>query len=462
MNGRDRMKRATLHTLGCRLNQAETAHLAGRLKTKGYRLVEFGEPTDLLVLNTCSVTQDAERDSRRAVRSTLRHSPKAFVAVTGCYAQTGVEALQGMDGIDMIVGSQFKMTLPDLLPSPEALSKPPSPHILHSKRIAREEFVLDGTVEFEGTRATLKIQDGCDVMCSFCIIPLARGRSRSRALSDVLREGGELVAKGYKELVLSGVNIGEYESGGAGLVDLIKLLELLPGIERIRISSIEPTTVTAALLDHMARSNRLCRHLHIPLQSGSDTLLTAMNRPYTVTDFTGLIELADRLIPDVCIGTDLLVGFPGEQPEQHEATISLVSALPIAYFHVFPYSARPSTPAAKMAAQVRSATITERTGRLTELSRAKRVAYYQRFLGHRLPVLFERPGRKGRRIGFTDNYLRVQVSGDEDLTNVVRAVEITAVQDGLALGHLVSSRPDARTPLPLLAEPNIDGTICTQ
>lgn len=451
MNQLNTMKRATVHTLGCRLNQTETAHLAGRLRTKGYKLVEFGEPTDLLILNTCSVTQDAERDSRRAVRSILRHSPRAFVAVTGCYAQTGMEALRGMDGIDMVVGSQFKMTLPDLLPSPEALSKLPSPQVLHTRRIAREEFVLDGTAEFDCTRATLKVQDGCDVMCSFCIIPFARGRSRSRTLSDVLREGGELAARGHKELVLSGVNIGEYESGGARLVDLIKLLELLPGIERIRISSIEPTTVTDDLLDYMARSTRLCRHLHIPLQSGSDALLTAMNRPYNVADFTRLIERAFKLIPDLCIGTDLLVGFPGERSEQHNATASLVSALPIAYFHVFPYSARPGTPAAKMAGQVPAATINERTARLTGLSRDRRLAYYRRFIGRSLPVLFERPGKDSERTGLTDNYLRVNVSSDEDLANTIRTVEITAALDGLALGHLLSSSPSGLTPLPLLA-----------
>jgi threonylcarbamoyladenosine tRNA methylthiotransferase MtaB len=317
--------------------------------------------------------------------------------------------------------------------------------------MAREEFVLDGTAEFDCTRATLKIQDGCDVRCSFCIIPFARGRSRSRALTDVLREGGELAARGHKELVLSGVNIGEYESGGAKLVDLIKLLELLPGLERIRISSIEPTTVTDDLLDHMARSNRLCRHLHIPLQSGSDAVLRAMNRPYGAEDFGRLIERAFKLMPEVCIGTDLLVGFPGEQPEQHEATISLVSALPIAYFHVFPYSARPGTPAARMAGQLPAATITGRTARLTGLSRAKRLAYYQRFIGHSLYVLFERSGKDLERTGLTDNYLRVNVVSDEDLANTIRPVEITAVLDGLALGHLLSSNSSGVTPLPLFA-----------
>lgn len=451
MNQLDTMKRATLHTLGCRLNQTETAHLAGQLRSKGYRLVQFGEPTDLLILNTCSVTQDAERDSRQAVRKTLRHSPQAFVAVTGCYAQTGMQALRELAGIDMVVGTQFKMHLADILPSPPTLAKRPSPQVLHTRRIAREEFSLDGVAEFDCTRATLKIQDGCDVMCSFCIIPFARGRSRSRALSDVLREGRALAARGHKELVLSGVNIGEYESDGVRLVDLIRLMELLPGIERIRISSIEPTTVTDELLDHMARSNRLCRHLHIPLQSGSDVMLTAMNRPYRADDFIRLVELASRLIPDVCIGTDLLVGFPGEKPEQLDQTISLVSVLPIAYFHVFPYSARPGTPAAKMTGQIPAATVTERTARLTRLSRAKRLAYYQQFIGRSLPVLFERPGKDSQRTGLTDNYLRVNVSSHEELANTIRTVEITAAQDGLALGHLLSSTPSGVTPLPLLA-----------
>ena len=232
--------------------------LADNLKRQGYRLVEFGEETDLLVLNTCSVTENAEKDCRYAVRKTLRHSPHAFVAVTGCYAQTGAAQLQTVPGIDLIVGTQFKMNLPDYLPTPSQASQTAEPELRHSRTIDREDFTLPGTAYSDSTRALLKIQDGCDFMCSFCLIPFARGRERSRTLEDVLREARDLAAHGYRELVLTGVNIGQYSYKGATLVDFLRELETIPDVTRIRISSIEPTTVPAALLELMAASRRNC------------------------------------------------------------------------------------------------------------------------------------------------------------------------------------------------------------
>ena len=219
------MKRASLHTLGCRLNQAETTVLAARLKRDGYRMVEFGEPTDLLVLNTCSVTEEAERTCRYVIRKTLKHSPDAFIAVTGCYAQTGVQELRTIPGIDLIVGNQFKWDLPSFLPAPQALRKQPDPEILHTRAVSREDFTLPEYGEPDSTRALLKIQDGCNVMCSFCLIPFARGHERSRLRDDVIREAEGLVANGFKEIVLTGVNIGQYSQGGIDLVRLITQLE---------------------------------------------------------------------------------------------------------------------------------------------------------------------------------------------------------------------------------------------
>ena len=251
------MPRASLHTLGCRLSQSETAMLGDSLTRQGYRLVEYGEETDLLVLNTCSVTENAEKDCRYAVRKTLRHSPHAFVAVTGCYAQTGAAQLQTVPGIDLIVGTQFKMNLPDYLPAPTQLRKQPEPELRHSRTIDREDFVLPGTAYSDSTRALLKIQDGCDFMCSFCLIPFARGRERSRVADDVLREARELAIHGYRELVLTGVNIGQYSYQGMELVDLLQALEAIPEVVRIRISSIEPTTIPERLLQHMAASTKL-------------------------------------------------------------------------------------------------------------------------------------------------------------------------------------------------------------
>lgn len=430
---------ASLHTIGCRLNQAETALLADGLKRHGYQLVDFGQPTDLLVLNTCSVTEDAERDCRNLVRRTLRHSPHAFVAVTGCYAQTGAEALQQMPGIDLIVGAQYKMHLPDYLPSPALLQKQPAPHLLHTKRIEREEFILPGTGDYETTRANLKIQDGCNFMCSFCIIPFARGHERSRRLDDAVREATELAARGHRELVLTGVNIGQYHDDGRSLLELIRRLEGIEGLERIRVSSVEPTTIPDDLLDHMAASSKLCRYLHIPLQSGDDAILSAMNRRYTVSDYAGLIEKAVSRVPDLGLGTDLMVGFPGESDRQFENTRAVAADLPFSYFHVFSFSKRPGTAAQRMTDAVPPSIVRARSRMLSELSRAKRLAFYQRYTGRTVPVLFEGKDLEGRWTGLTDNYIRVAAASARDLSNTFQNVTITGVMDGLAVGRILET-----------------------
>ncbi len=433
--------RALLHTVGCRLNQAETALLADRLKKDGYELVGPDQPTDLLVLNTCSVTEHAETDCRYLVKRTLQQSPHAFVAVTGCYAQTGAEALRLVPGIDLIVGTQFKMRLPDYLPAPTSLRKPPSPLVLHTRKIDRDDFVLEGTGDYETKRAHLKIQDGCDFMCSFCNIPFARGHERSRRLDDVLREAEALVERGHRELVLTGVNLGQYSCGGRSLLDLIKALELVPGVARIRISSIEPTTVPDALLDYMAGSEKLCRHLHVPLQSGDDGILRAMNRRYGTGAYVALIEKAVRLVPDLGLGTDVMVGFPGEGEREFANTSSLLSDLPFSYFHVFSFSKRPGTAAARMKSRVHPATVKSRRRHLAELSRAKRLAFYQQQVGRTLPVLFETRDSQatGLWTGLTGNYIRVGLSADRDLTNRFENVLVTGVMDGLALGHMTEA-----------------------
>ncbi len=432
--------RASLHTIGCRLNQAETALLADRLRKDGYQLVEFGQPTDLLVLNTCSVTEEAEKACRYDVRRTLRHSPHAFVAVTGCYAQTGAEALRRMPGVDLIVGAQYKMNLPEYLPAPQVLRKQPAPLLLHTRTIDRDDFVLDGVGETVATRANLKIQDGCNFMCSFCIIPFARGHERSRRLDDVLREAQQLVEKGHRELVLTGVNIGQHRHEGLSLVELIRRVESIDGLERIRISSIEPTTISDELLDHMAASGKLCRYLHIPLQSGDDTILRAMNRRYTTRDYGALIEKIVRRVPDLGLGTDLMVGFPGEGAREFENTRRLAADLPFSYFHVFSYSKRPGTAAARLNNPVHPATVKSRSQALSDLSRMKRLAFYQRYTGQKVRVLFETRDDRSFWCGCTDNYLRVGVTCSADLTNVIRDVIVTGVMDGLAVGDLVEAQ----------------------
>ena len=428
-------KRASLHTLGCRLNQAETTVLESQLRRDGYDVVEFGQPTDLLVVNTCTVTDEAERTCRYIIRKTLNHSPDAFIAVTGCYAQTGAQELRSIPGIDLIVGNQFKWDLPSFLPPAQVLKKQPEAEVLHTKTIDRHDFVLPNFGDPDSTRALLKIQDGCNVMCSFCLIPFARGHERSRLADDILLETKMLVDGGYKEVVLTGVNIGQYRHHAVDLVELITRLEAIEGLERIRISSIEPTTVTGELLSHMATSKKLCPYLHIPLQSGDDEILSSMNRPYNVADFSELIRRATEHIPALGLGTDLMVGFPGESDEAFRRTVDLVETLPFAYFHVFTFSKRPGTAAAKLSPEVPVHTARQRAKTLADLSRQKRLAFNERAIGTTVSVLFESGVTEGLRLGTTPHFLKVGVSSKVELSNQIRRVRITGASDRWAVGQ---------------------------
>jgi threonylcarbamoyladenosine tRNA methylthiotransferase MtaB len=427
------MPRASLHTIGCRLNHAETALLGDQLRHRGYELIEFGQRTDVVVVNTCSVTDNAEADCRSLIRKIRRTSPDAFVAVTGCYAQTGVDVLQQMEGIDLIVGTQYKMELPRYLTS---LERRPAPEVLHTRTVSRDDFTLEGIGDYQETRANLKVQDGCNFMCSFCIIPFSRGHERSRRPEDILREAEGLVGRGHREVVVTGVNVGRFRCDGLSLADVIRLLESIPGLDRIRISSIEPTTISDELLERMAGPSKLCRYLHVPLQSGNDGILRAMNRRYTAQEYARFIEKAVRTVPDLGIGTDLMVGFPGETDAVFANTRALAADLPFAYFHVFSYSLRPGTAAAKFAGTVPSATVKARSQELCALSRAKRMQFYHRYLGQTVSVLFETRSRSGLFTGLTDNYIRVGAPADDDLSNQVRSVRLTGAMDGLAVGAL--------------------------
>jgi threonylcarbamoyladenosine tRNA methylthiotransferase MtaB len=432
-------RRASVYTVGCRLNQSESAVLADRLKAGGYRLVDPGQPTDLFVLNTCSVTEEAEDTCRYLIRRTLRASPEAFVAVTGCYAQTGADTLSRLEGVDLIVGNEFKMRLPEFLPPPDQLHKRPAPELLHAKRLDREDFAVAGVGDYDATRANLKIQDGCDVMCSFCLIPFARGHERSREFDDALREARALANRGHRELVLTGVNVGQYRHQGHTLVDLIRSLESIESVDRIRISSIEPTTISPELLDHMAASKKLCRHLHIPLQSGDDEILIAMNRPYRVDQYVALIERAMGAMPDLGLGTDVMVGFPGEGERHFANTRALAVTLPFSYFHVFPYSERPGTAATRLPERVGQETLARRVKDLADISRSKRLAFAQRHVGKQVETLFEHRREQGYWTGLTANYLRVGVALPRSPKNQMRSVTISGVMDGLALGTITDS-----------------------
>lgn len=405
------------------------------LRRKGFHLVEFGRPTDLLVLNTCAVTEDAERTSRYLIRKTLKHSPHAFVAVTGCYAQVGLERLSRQAGIDLVVGQQFKMDLPSYLPPADALQKRESPEVLHSKTILREDFDLPYFGEPDSTRAPLKIQDGCSAMCSFCIIPFSRGHERSRKIGDILEEASSLAERGYREIVLTGVNIGRYLHDGHDFCALLLQLDQVPGLERIRISSIEPTTVSDELLDLLASSEKFCPSLHIPLQSGDDEILSAMNRRHTVKAYVDLIDRAVAKIPLLGLGTDLMVGFPGETESAFRNTLALATDLPFSYLHVFPYSARPGTAALRIKKAVPAATVSTRADLLQHLGRAKRLSFHHRQIGTTMSVLFESGIHDGYRHGTTPNFTKVAVTSSEDLRNQIKPITITAATERWAFGH---------------------------
>ncbi len=433
--------RASLHTLGCRLNQAETSILGEGLRRKGFELVEFGQPTDLLVLNTCAVTEDAERTSRYVIRKTLKHSPHAFIAVTGCYAQTGIERLKQQTGIDLIVGHQFKLDLPAYIPPAHELRKRSIAEVHHTKTMARGDFDLLQFAEPNSTRALLKIQDGCSAMCSFCIIPFARGHERSRTLDNILREVEHLKDRGYREIVLTGVNIGQYAHQGWDICSLLRRLDDIPDLQRIRISSIEPTTVSDELLDLIASSKKLCPYLHIPLQSGDDQILQAMNRRHTNKTYSKLIEKALAKRPDLGLGTDLMVGFPGETEAAFQNTLAIATDLPFSYLHVFPYSPRPGTAAFRMKPRVSPATMKKRTKMLLDLDCAKRLAFHNKQIGRTVPVLFENGIHDTYRFGTTPNFTKVAVTDSTDLQNRILPVTITAANDRCSFGHIASAWP---------------------
>ena len=413
--------RASFYTLGCRLNQAETALISDSFKAKGYDIADFGEPTDVCVINTCTVTEQADAKCRQLVRQVLRRSPDACVAVVGCYSQVDAEAIRSIEGVDLIIGTEEKMRIADFIDIPQKLPQA----IVRNGRISRTPFTVSSVGNYEhATRANLKIQDGCDFMCTFCIIPFARGRARSRAFWDIQREAIELVERGHKELVLSGVNIGTYDFEGKTLLDVIRMLETIDGLERIRISSIEPTTIPLDLVDHMAESEKLCRHFHIPLQSGDDEILTGMRRLYTVSEYVGFLELVAKRIRDVCFGTDVMIGFPGEDDKRYENTKRVLEDLPFGYFHVFNFSERGGTPAVKMAGKVDHHTRKARSTELRALSARKKGAFYRSQVGRRLRVLAEGEYKPGMMQGFTDNYVKVALPGEPEQANSMLLVEI--------------------------------------
>ncbi|MCH7910740.1 MAG: tRNA (N(6)-L-threonylcarbamoyladenosine(37)-C(2))-methylthiotransferase MtaB, partial [Candidatus Hydrogenedentes bacterium] len=424
--------RASLYTLGCRLNQSETQLIGERLVDAGYTLVPFGEPAELGIVHTCTVTNEADAKSRKAVRGFIRKNPDAYLAVIGCYAQMDPKTLSAIEGVDLIVGNQEKLNVLDYVTQ----GKNAHPLIVRD-RITRDDFSIELTPQASNIarRTNLKIQDGCDFMCSFCVIPFARGRARSRDLDNLLEEARGLVARGAKELVLTGVNIGTYASRGRTLVEVVDALNTIHGLRRIRISSIEPTTIPEALFDRMNDpAHALVPYLHIPLQSGSNRVLESMRRLYTREAYLAFIEGAAARVPGICIGTDIMVGAPGETDADFEATCDLLETGPLAYAHVFKYSAREGTAATRYPDQVPPEIRNRRGAILRRLSAGKTREFHARQLNTTVEVLFE-SRQNGYWQGYTGNFVRVSVCSDAILSNALR--EVTLVE---SFGEFVSGR----------------------
>ncbi len=425
-------KRVAFHTLGCKLNFSETSTIARKFDDEGYERVGFDSYADLYVINTCSVTENADREFKTHVRKALKINPDAFVAAIGCYAQLKPEELAAVDGVDLVLGATEKFNILSFL---NDLTKQEHGQI-HSCEIEQADFYVSGYALGDRTRAFLKVQDGCDYKCSFCTIPRARGISRSDTLKNVLKNAAEIAEKGIREIVLTGVNIGDYGKGEFGdkkhehtFPDLVEALDEVEGIERIRISSIEPNLLDDRIIEMVASSDTFVPHFHIPLQSGSDRILKKMRRRYLSGLYRQKVERIREVMPHACIGVDVIVGFPGETEEDFLNTYRFLNELDISYLHVFTYSERDHTPAAEMENPVPMAIRKKRSKMLRGLSAKKKQAFYRQHLGSTRPVLFESENRKGYMYGFTDNYIRVRAPWNPELSNQIMEVELDQIDE---------------------------------
>jgi threonylcarbamoyladenosine tRNA methylthiotransferase MtaB len=427
------MPRVALHTLGCKLNYAETATIGKQFLDRGYEVVEPGQPAEICVINTCSVTARADRECRQIIRRALRTSKRPFVVVTGCYAQLVPEEVASINGVDLVLGAREKF---ELFRYAGDFAKSTSPSVHVSDIGGVDNFGPAFTTDAGSrTRAYLKVQDGCDFNCSFCTIPLARGGSRSQAVVECLRQAENLVRAGYREIVLTGVNVGDFgKNSGTSLESLVQELESVEGLDRIRISSIEPNLLTESLIDRVAKGRTLCKHFHIPLQSGSDDVLRGMRRRYTTAQYRELILSIRRKIPAAGIGVDVITGFPGETETHFAETYAFLNELPVSYLHVFTYSERPRTPAGEMGEQVEPKVRFRRNDMLRILGQKKKQAFYESLVGQTVQVLAEGDVEDGVRSGFTDNYARVgfphALCGENELISLT----ITGVRDMVCTG----------------------------
>jgi len=408
--------KVAFHTLGCKLNFSETSTIGNQFVKKGFDVVDFKGKADVYVINTCTVTENANRECRQIVRRALRNNPNSYIIVTGCYAQLSPDEIFQIDGVDAVLGNNEKFEIFSLIPE----FKKDAPSCIHvSETEALDKFNFAYSSESLGrTRAFFKIQDGCDYKCTFCTIPLARGKSRSSDPAEVVAEFRKLIASGYKEIILTGVNVGDYGNNiGTDLYSLLKSMLDVEGDYRIRISSIEPNLLTDKIIDLTANNSKMAKHFHIPLQSGSNKMLKLMQRRYSVEDYNKLISKLVSKIDGVGIGVDVIVGSPGETEKDFFDTYNFIKELPISYLHVFTYSERPNTKAIEMDGIVEISERKRRNNLLRILSEKKRNMYYKKMINKDVTILFEDENQEGNMLGWTSNYVRVKYPYDKKLTN---------------------------------------------
>lgn len=423
-------KQVAFYTLGCKLNFSETSTIARQFTNEGYKRVDFQQKADIYVINTCSVTENADKRFKTIVKKALKSNPEAFIIGIGCYAQLKPQELADVEGVDLVLGATEKFKVTDYI---NDLSKNDFGHV-HSCEIDEADFYVGSYSIGDRTRAFLKVQDGCDYKCTYCTIPLARGISRSDSLDNVLKNAKEISAQNIKEIVLTGVNIGDYGKGEFGLkkhehtfLDLVKALDQVHGIERLRISSIEPNLLKDETIKFVAESRHFVPHFHIPLQSGSNDVLKKMRRRYLRELYVDRVERIKSEMPDACIGVDVIVGFPGETDDHFIETYEFLNELDISYLHVFTYSERDHTPAAEMQTVVPPQVRKKRSKMLRGLSVKKRRAFYESQIGKTKTVLFEDENKAGYIQGFTENYVKVKLPWNPHLANTLQEVRLDEI-----------------------------------
>ncbi|CAM1352773.1 tRNA (N(6)-L-threonylcarbamoyladenosine(37)-C(2))-methylthiotransferase MtaB [Tenacibaculum insulae] len=436
-------KKVAFYTLGCKLNFSETSTIARNFVNEGFNRVEFEEKADVYVINTCSVTDNADKRFKSIVKNALKQNEDAFIIGVGCYAQLKPEELANVNGVDLVLGATEKFNVTSYI---NDLTKNDIGEV-HSCEIEEADSYVGAYSIGDRTRAFLKVQDGCDYKCTYCTIPLARGISRSDTLENVLKNAKEISEKGIKEIVLTGVNIGDYGKGEFGnkkhehtFLELVKELDKVDGIHRLRISSIEPNLLKDETIEFVSKSNTFVPHFHIPLQSGSDELLKKMKRRYLTQTYTNRVAKIKEVMPNACIGVDVIVGFPGETDELFLETYNYLNEMDISYLHVFTYSERPNTEAVKMDGVVAKNVRAKRSKMLRGLSVKKRRAFYETQIGNTLTVLFESENKEGYIYGFTQNYVKVKTPWNPELVNTLHTVTLTKIdEDGLVRFNFVKN-----------------------